>query len=108
MRLRFQRSLITLLVPFDSANTLYTTEVLAEDLKDEGFVEPAPYRILTMSTGANLTVNGAVSLCAKQRSAQGNKVGGGSPYGPAAVVQMDEGSRINVNNGDALYCHRPD
>ncbi len=91
---------VTLLIPFDSAHTLYTTE----PEHDEGTtnITPTPYRTLKMASGANITVNGAISLSAKHREAQGSGYGceNSGAYG---CINMATGSNITVNNGASLY-----
>lgn len=97
---------VTLLIPFDTTNTLYTTEaqsVAAVALKD--YVAPTAFRTLTMASGANITINGAVSLSAKHHYAKGSKVDGGSPAGAVSFINMKENSSITVNNGGALYVY---
>ena len=93
----------TLLIPFDSENSLYTTYVL--NTGDSAWVLPTAYRTLTMAAGSNLIVNGAMSLSAKQRTAQGSKTDGGSPTGPVSFVEMEDGSNITVNSGGALHAY---
>ena len=91
---------VTLLIPFDSAHTLYTTE----PGHDEGTTNnvPTPYRTLNMASGANITVNGAISLSAKHREAQGSGYGceNSGAYG---CINMATSSNITVNNGASLY-----
>ena len=94
---------VTLLIPFDSANTMYTTKVV--NTKDKDWVKPTEYRTLTMADGANLTINGAMSISAKQATARGSKVGGGSPTGPVSFVKMEGNSSITVENGGTLYAY---
>ncbi len=94
---------VTLLIPFDASNTMYTTEVV--NTQDAKWVEPTEYRTLTMADGANLTINGAMSISAKQATAQGSKANGGSPTGPVSFVKMQGNSNITVNNGGALYAY---
>ncbi len=92
---------VTMLIPFDSQNTMYTTQAVGV----EGFTSPTAYRTLTMADGANLTVNGSVSLSAKHRYAQGSKAEGGSPTGAVSFIKMQGNSKITVNNGGALYAY---
>ena len=91
---------VTLLIPFDSANTLYTTEPGHDDGKTD--IKPYPYRTLNLSSGANITVNGAISVSAKHREAQGSGFGceNSGAYG---CINMATGSNITVNNGATLY-----
>ena len=99
---------VTLLIPFDSANTMYTTQAVGVEEPAStagGWVAPYEYRKLTMSSGANIIVNGAVSLSAKHNYAQGSKNHGGSPTGACSYVYMNDGSNITVNNGGVLYAY---
>ena len=94
---------ITLLVPFDDAFTMYTTEAQSVDAKSHK--APTAYRTLTLAEGVNLTVNGSVSLSAKHGNTNGARVNGGSPHDKVAFVKMNDGSAITVNNGGALYAY---
>lgn len=98
----------TLLIPFDDANTLYTTT--PETTSTKGTViwelvrweKPTAYRTMTLAADANITVNGAISLSAKH--AAGSSAGNaGSPSGPCSFMNMTAGSRITLNSGAALY-----
>ncbi len=92
---------ITLLIPFDNSNTMYTTEASS----DSNYVTPTAYRTLTLASGASINVNGAISLSAKHRQTNGAKEGGGSPTGNVSFINMSEDSNIIVNNGGALYAY---
>ena len=94
---------VTLLIPFDAANTLYTTTPGLYPTENSFKVTPTVYRKLTMANGANITVNGAISVSAQTNASGGNKVGAGSPVGPCGFIDMNSGSSITVNNGAALY-----
>ena len=100
---------ITLLIPFDSNNSLYTTTP-----DDAGMTEcmpyqmvyyevPYPFRTLTLSSGANIVVDGAISLSAQHAIVQDGNVFGGAPCGPVSFLVMQEDSSIIVNNGGSLY-----
>ncbi len=93
---------VTLLVPFDSANTSYTKE---PEVVGETRTKPTAYRTLTMANGANITVNGAISVPAKHYAARGSKTDGGSPDGPCGFINMQSGSNIVLNNGASLYAY---
>ena len=105
---------VTLLIPFDAANSLYTTAALStarsSGSRDDGtfkdlYVIPSAYRTLTLADGANLIINGAMSLSAKHTYAAGGQDAGSSPSGPVSFVQMQGNSNITVNNGGALYAY---
>ena len=89
---------VTLLIPFDSAYSLYTDkpEVVTSTL-----VTPSLYRKLTLASGAVIKVDGAISVSAKHKAgAGGQKM---SVYGKYGQIDMQEGSRIVLNNGSKLY-----
>lgn len=88
---------VTLLIPYDDANTLCTTEPTCDA---DSYEKPSVYRTLTMANGANITVNGAISLSA----AQSSKIRyNAMPSGPLPFIKMDSGSNITVKKGGALY-----
>ncbi len=93
---------VTLLIPFDSANTVYTD---APEAVHEVRTTPTAFRTLTMANGANITVNGTLCVPAKHYTALGSKQNGGSPDGPCGFIRMNEGSNIVVNNGGKLYAY---
>ena len=89
---------VTLLIPFDSAYSLYTDkpEVVTSTL-----VTPSLYRKLTLASGAVIKVDGAISVSAKHKAgAGGQKM---SVYGKYGQIDMQEGSRIVLSNGSKLY-----
>lgn len=88
---------ITLLIPFDEAGTLYTDAPAAIR------TAPAskPFRTLTMSDGASITVNGAISLGGRYFAAGGSEQG--RPVGDYGYIKMAENSSITVKNGGNLY-----
>ena len=97
---------VTLLIPFDTANTLYTTEAQSvEAVTDAAYKAPTAYRTLTMAEGANLTINGELSLSAKHYNGAGSRLCGGAPSGAVSFIKMSAGSSITVNNGGALYAY---
>ena len=88
---------ITLLIPFDEAGTLYTDAPAAIR------TAPAskPFRTLTMSEGASITVNGAISLGGRYFAAGGSQQG--RPVGDYGYIKMADNSSITVKNGGNLY-----
>ena len=89
---------ITLLVPYNAANTLCTT---TPSTTDADYEKPTAYRTLTMAEGANLVVSGALSISGTIHTGTPYP---GAPRGPLGFVNMAAGSTITVNNGGALYC----
>ena len=88
---------ITLLIPFDEAGTLYTDAPAAIR------TAPAskPFRTLTMSDGASITVNGAISLGGRYYAPAGSEQG--RPVGDYGYIKMADNSSITVKNGGNLY-----
>ena len=88
---------ITLLIPFDAAGTLYTNTPAA--------IRTTPaskaFRTLTMSEGASITVNGAISLSGRYFAAGGGQQG--RPVGDYGYIKMADNSSITVKNGGNLY-----
>ena len=88
---------ITLLIPFDEAGTLYTDAPAA--------IRTTPaskaFRTLTMSEGASITVNGAISLGGRYFAASGGQQG--RPVGDYGYIKMADNSSITVKNGGKLY-----
>lgn len=91
---------ITLLIPFDEVGTLYTD---TPGVVSNANTKPVAYRTLTMDSGANITVSGAISVSAKQSSANGGQNYGGSPTGNVGFIKMNADSKIVVESGGALY-----
>lgn len=87
----------TLLIPFDAENTIYTTVPGASNDK---YADPKLYRKLTMASGAKITVNGAISVSAKQSCSQGTTA---SPIGTYGLIDMKDGSEMTVNSDGRLY-----
>lgn len=100
---------VTLVIPFDSQNSVYTSDAvhILEGAYNSttNYKQPTAYRTLTMADGANLVINGTLSLPAKHRYANGGAANGGSPVGDVSFINMKNGSSITVNNGGALYAY---
>jgi len=95
---------VTLLIPFDSNNTLYTTQPV--HINKDSYTKPTAYRTLTLADGAKLTINGAMSVSGQHCWAAGGYGLGGSPTGPVGFVRMQgSSSNITVNNGGTLYAY---
>ncbi len=102
---------VTLLVPFDAANTCYTNAPEVIPLVNNGtqnvpsnWEVPYAYRTLTLAEDAQITVQGAISVSAKH--APGNSSGQqyvGSPSGACGWIDMAAGSQIILENGAYLY-----
>ena len=88
---------ITLLIPFDAKQTLYTT--------DPGYVKnverQVAFRTLTLADGAVLQVNGAISVGGKCYTSSSSHVC--KPTGAYGHIKLVEGSSIHVNSGANLY-----
>ena len=93
---------VTLLVPFDDEYTLYTTTPLGVNGQ---YSTPEIYRQLTLAEGANLYIDGEVSLSAKHNAANSNTRGSGAPFGDISFMEMEKNSSITVNDGGTLYVY---
>ena len=96
---------VTLLIPFDSAYTVYTktpgTTYTGNSLTGSGtYTKPTAYRTLTMASDAKITVNGALCVGGMQSPKYGNN---GMPTGALGFIKMNSGSSISVENGANLY-----
>lgn len=86
---------VTLLIPFDEEETLYTDKpAYVTD-----YQTPSVFRKLTMAPGSSIEVNGAISVGGKHSSAQGNH----GPSGPYGQIDMAAGSSIVLKNRANLY-----
>ena len=83
---------ITLLIPFDESGSTYTTAP-----ETASVTTPSAYRTLTMADGANLTVNGVLSVPARHSAS------GGRPVGQYGHMDLLEGSSVKVNG--TLYAY---
>ena len=88
---------VTLLIPFDDANTLYTT---SPDVVDK-VANQIAYRTLTLDSNTSITVCGAISVGGKLFTSTNSHVC--KPTGAYGQIQMNVGSQITVENGGVLY-----
>lgn len=88
---------VTLLIPFDNANTLYTT---SPDVVDT-VANQIAYRTLTLDSNTSITVCGAISVGGKLFTSSNSHVC--KPTGAYGQIQMNVGSQITVENGGELY-----
>ena len=90
---------VTLNIPYDAAGALCTTKPTKQE---NAYTTPSVFRTLNMANGANLTVNGTLSLSAQMSSKYGYN---GAPSGPLPFINMAENSKITVENGAAMYVY---
>lgn len=90
---------ITLLIPFDAAETLYTNAPAAIR------TAPAskPFRTLTMAANSSITLasGAAISVGGQYFAAGGSQ--SGKMVGPYGCIRMESGSAITVQDGASLY-----
>lgn len=87
----------TLVIPFDDNNAYFTT---APDYSTTAST-PKAYRTLTLTSGASINVEGAISVGAKHYTSSGTN--NGNPTGAYGYIVMQDGSSITVKDGGALY-----
>ena len=88
---------VTLLVPFDDVNTLYTDTPTATRTA----AAAKAYRKLTLENGASIIVEGAISVGGQYYSASGSQLG--KMVGNYGYIWMESESSITAKNGGALY-----
>lgn len=93
---------VTLLIPKDNSYEVQTTRPAYATANEFSETPPAvsAYRTLTLADGANITVNGAISIGGTQR-AGGNYAA--TPTGACGFIRMNSGSNITLNSGAKLY-----
>ena|GEM_PF-1687974 len=90
---------IVLLVPFDDAATVCKNTANMSG----SYVKPTAYCTLTMASGANITINGELSVSANIFAAGGNQLNAGAPTGKVGFIHMESNSSITVNSDAKLY-----
>ena len=91
---------VTLLVPFNDSYTCYKEMTGASGTYASSFSKPSVYVTLTLGSGANIILNGEMSVSATMCWAMGNN---GSPSGKYGLVRMNSGSTITLKNDSKLY-----
>ena len=93
---------VTLLVPFDEVNTVYTDEPANTG---NAYSKPSQFRLLTMEPGAHITVGDGASISVGSKHTGVMNQGCGSPTGPCGQIEMEEGSSITLESGGSLYAY---
>ncbi len=91
---------VTLLIPRDVDNTLYTTKPAADG--NGSYTKPTVYRQLTMASGAHITVEGALSVAGQHQTSQTYGYNGVT-NGPTGYIKMESNSTITIKNKANLY-----
>lgn len=88
---------VTLLIPFDDMETLYTSKPDYVNTAET----PTAYKTLTMASGSSIIVNGAISVGGKHfAGSSGSCCKATGPYGQ---IIMQGGSAIKLNRDANLY-----
>ena len=90
---------VTLLIPYDTANTRYTNQPATESA-----ATPSAFRTLSISNNVTLNVNGELNVSAKVSQADGRTSG---KYGAIKFLNISGNqveSKINLKSGSKLYC----
>ena len=92
---------VTLLIPFDSAHTLYKGTPQLASQSTQPATKGSVYKKLTLTDGSSLSVNGEVSIGGRLRSANGSS----ASYiaGAYGQIELSGSSHITVENGGSLY-----
>ena len=90
---------VTLLVPFDEVKSLYRDDPVS--IRDGKVSTRTPFRRLDLASGANLVVNGELSVSAKHPANNTSPRGAvGKDFG---WLYLNAGSSVTVNSGAKLY-----
>ncbi|MBQ5488619.1 MAG: hypothetical protein IIT70_07190, partial [Clostridia bacterium] len=94
---------ITLLIPFDVGQTVYTS---TPPILYNEYTTPTAFRTLTMASGASITVKNGGAICLSGKLSSKGQMGGynGTPTGPDGRICMMTGSSITLESGANLYC----
>ena len=101
---------VTLLIPYNSANTAYGANASCTDTPglifdtNVAWVKPTAYRTLTLADDANITVNGSIEVGGRHAASNGGGLYCGAPSGPLGFIDMKTGSVITLNSNANLYC----
>lgn len=99
---------VTFLIPFDEANTIYTTSP-ALDFSKYSFKDIGAYRTLTLSDNTVISVEDGGKICVpskKTAGGQGDNSYNGVPYGKHGKILLNgENSKIVLNDGAGLYVY---
>lgn len=87
----------TLLIPKSNDQAAVTSVVEREN----SYTRPSTFRKLTLENGVNLDVFGTIEVSGTQYSALSARTG--SVTGPYAMLQMNAGSKVTLQNNSHLY-----
>ncbi len=94
---------VTLLIPYDAGNTIKNASP-SYTYVGKNYSNPTIYRTLTFDDGVILNVSGVVEVGAQNITAGGGTGGnGGRTLGTCGRLQLNNGSKINLNSGAKLY-----
>ena len=88
----------TLLIPFNDANTISTKPIQINSSST-----PSAYRTLTVTDGAEITVEGSLCVNAQEYAGNGGGATTGGTTGKYGHIILNGGSSINVVSGGKLY-----
>lgn len=91
----------TLLIPFDDAHTLYTTTPSIAPQSTAAATHNSVYKKLTLVDGSSISVNGAISIGGRLRSANGSSAA--YMAGAYGQIVLNGSSKIIVENEGSLY-----
>ena len=87
---------VTLLIPCDANNTVYTTKPNQVSAN----TKPTAYKTLSLESGANIAVYGSISIAGSQ---SGKQTVNGCVSGPVGFIKMSSQSTITLESGSFLY-----
>ncbi len=95
---------VTLVVPYEATGTIaITAPVNDKSVLSNSTFNIKAFRTLKLAAGANITVNGAISVTAELQSGDASHNPTGFPCRYTGVLDMSEGGHIDLNSGATLY-----
>ena len=94
----------TLLIPYKTGTGAGATTAIGASASTASGVTPSLFRKLTFANGVKLTCFGTIEASAQQKKDGQYDAWVGMPTGPYGQIELQNGSRIDLENGAKLYC----
>ena len=94
---------VSLIVPYESTGATYTSPSSTYE-KNQAYSSASQYVLLTLGSGANITVAGSLYVMADLCAPNGGGAGSGAPATSFGRIEMSKNSTITINNSANLYC----
>lgn len=95
---------VTLLIPYDDDNSIYTKPEQKHESNASPSSKPTCYCLLTLHDLCTISVDGTLNIAANIFSANGSNYCSGSVFSKYGRLDMKKDSKININSSAKLYC----